>query len=148
MYYGYRVFENGVIFGKKSGKPLKPHLNNRGYLQVRLTINGEGITKKVHRLVAEVFLPNYYRLPTVDHKDRNKLNNSLFNLKWEDRRGQGVNKGIQSNNTSGFKGVTFHKGGGKWQASISKQSNKQTFKSFHTIEEAIEQRLAWEDEYY
>ena len=37
---------------------------------------------QLHRLVAKVFLPNFYGKPVVNHKDGNKQNNKLFNLEW------------------------------------------------------------------
>jgi hypothetical protein len=148
LFHGYMVFENGTILSKRLGKPLKARINKNGYLQVNIYINDKRFTKEVHRLIAETFLPNYYGLATVDHKDINKLNNSLYNLEWKDRRGQQINRRINNNNTSGMKGVGFHKVSSTWYAMISKESNKLTRKYFHTKEEAIAQRLIWEREYY
>lgn len=53
-----------------------------GYLVVRLLSNGVGITRVVHRLVAEAFIPNENNLPTVNHIDGNKQNNHVDNLEW------------------------------------------------------------------
>ena len=51
--------------------------NNRGYLQVK--INGK--VYKVHRLVAETFIPNPENKPQVDHISRIKTND-VENLRW------------------------------------------------------------------
>ncbi|MDR2044887.1 MAG: HNH endonuclease [Clostridium sp.] len=47
-------------------------------------VSQEGIRKdhKLHRLLAAAFLPNPNDFPLVNHKDGNKLNNSLSNLEW------------------------------------------------------------------
>ena len=37
---------------------------------------------RIHRLVAETFIPNPDNLPEVNHKDENKLNNEASNLEW------------------------------------------------------------------
>ena len=64
----------------KDGKILKPQKNKKGYLQILLYKNGKPSTKKVHRLVAETFLDNFYDKPQVNHIDGNKENNNVANL--------------------------------------------------------------------
>lgn len=55
---------------------------SNGYLRIRLTKNKQWKDIMVHRLVAEVFVPNPENLPYVNHKDENKLNNVPSNLEW------------------------------------------------------------------
>jgi hypothetical protein len=57
-----------------------------------------------------------------DHKDRNGLNNLRNNLRPATRRQNEANKGLQVNNTSGFRGVGFFKRASKWRAQISVNS--------------------------
>jgi len=53
---------------------------------------------------------------TVDHINRNCLDNRKGNLRLVDRRIQSINRGIKSNNTSGVKGVCFNKKSKSWVA--------------------------------
>lgn len=69
----------------KKEKKLKPELTKVGYLRVLLiSPTNERKHKSVHRLVAETFIPNPNKLPQVNHKDGNKLNNHISNLEWCD----------------------------------------------------------------
>ena len=64
-------------------RELKIQLDKDGYQVVTLVY---GLEKpkvcKVHRLVAETFIPNPDNLPCVNHKDEDKTNNSVDNLEW------------------------------------------------------------------
>jgi hypothetical protein len=53
-----------------------------GYVCVGLVLDGHRKTAKVHRLVAEAFLPNPDNLPNVDHINGDKANNRVENLRW------------------------------------------------------------------
>jgi hypothetical protein len=74
----YTITENGEIINNKNGKKLKPQPNGKGYL--RVSIGGK--LQFIHRLVAEKYIPNPENKPQVNHKDGNKLNNSVDNLEW------------------------------------------------------------------
>lgn len=56
---------------------------NSGYPMVYLlSKTGKWGPNAVHRLVAELFIPNSNNLPIINHKDENKLNNNADNLEW------------------------------------------------------------------
>lgn len=86
--WGYRIF---------IGKNIQGSFTMSGYPQVSMRVNGKAITRPRHRLVAIAFLDNPNNLPTVNHKDGNKLNNSVENLEWcswEDNHAHAVKMGL------------------------------------------------------
>ena len=70
--------------GKKkwAGKILKQRINARGYMRTCLCKNGEHINVRIHRLVAEAFIPNPDGKEQVNHIDGDKTNNAIGNLEW------------------------------------------------------------------
>ena len=82
--WNYDVSKYGEIRHNKKNKILKPYINkknNYAYVFIRDN-NGKYLNKRVHRLVAECFLPNLNNLPMVNHKDFNRSNNNVNNLEW------------------------------------------------------------------
>lgn len=67
---------------KFKGKDLKPLMDKKGYAIVRLCKNGVAKTLKVHRLVADAFLPNPDNLPQIHHKNHDRKDNRIQNLAW------------------------------------------------------------------
>lgn len=72
---------NGTIQSWPS-RPMKAYPNSCGYLVVRLSRPGRRDLARVHRLVAEAFLPAAHTSETVNHKDCDKTNNIVENLEW------------------------------------------------------------------
>lgn len=64
------------------GYVLRAQADSKGYLRIRCTVERERVTFKVHRLVADHFIPNPDNKPQVNHKDANKKNNAVSNLEW------------------------------------------------------------------
>ena len=54
----------------------------------------------------------------VDHKDGNRTNNAWHNLREATHSENVLNAKRARNNTTGYKGVSFHKAAGKWSAQI------------------------------
>jgi hypothetical protein len=83
----YSISQDGKIFASPSNKRpkgcvLRPWLIGNGYEMVMLYKSKKPKKYLVHRLVAETFIPNPLGLSEVNHKDGNRLNNSIDNLEW------------------------------------------------------------------
>lgn len=81
---GYFVNKRGDVFSIHSGHCLNPYIDKKGYCIVSIQENGVNKSKRVHRLVAETFIPNPLNLEQVNHKDGDKTNNNVDNLEWCD----------------------------------------------------------------
>lgn len=79
----YSVTDTGVVYSLKGRKKeLVGKVNRSGYREVLLNHKGNRKYLSVHRLVATLFIENDRNVKTVNHKDGNKLNNSVNNLEW------------------------------------------------------------------
>lgn len=83
----YEIDEKGNVYSlprkgtwQKSPRKLKHFLSE--YYYVMLCKDGKTKKKRLHRLLADNFIPNPKNKPIVNHKDGDKLNNSLDNLEW------------------------------------------------------------------
>lgn len=105
-----------------------------GYMMV----NFVGRRMAVHRLV---FLWHHGFLPKeIDHINRNPLDNRIENLRAATHAQNCRNRGLYASNTSGFKGVSFHKTTGKWIAGIRANGKWTHLGLFESAETAAERR--------
>ena len=74
--------ETMTVVNRKTGRSLKPRATRDGYMEVQLWKNNKGKHKDLHRLFAEVYIPNPDNLPEVNHRDETRDNFSLDNLEW------------------------------------------------------------------
>ena len=94
----YAVTPEGEVWSYRNERFLKPKHGVKGYLFVTLCKDGKEKNYKIHRLVAEAYLPNPDNLPQINHKDENKTNNCLQNLEWCDAK-YNINYGTRTEKT-------------------------------------------------
>lgn len=101
----YEISNYGRVRDGSKGIFISPVITGKPqYWYVNLQPNiGKRKLVRVHRLIAQAFIPNPENLSTVDHRDRNKYNNSIDNLRWVSRSQNQNNRDC----TRLFKGVTL-----------------------------------------
>ena len=133
----YQVSNIGRVRNVKSGRILKTTTNRCGYVHLNLYLNGIQKDYKVHRLVAQEFIPNPNNKTTVDHIDsKAKLNNTTENLRWATPKEQCRNISARSNTSSQYKGVSWNKFHSRWTAYITRNVKQTHLGYFQSEEEA------------
>lgn len=111
----------------------------RGYWRIRV----RGKCYAAHRL-AWLYVYGVWPTKEIDHINRIKTDNRIANLRELTTAENQQNVDIARNNTSGHKGVVFHKRYRKYQAYIRVNRHLKSLGSFETLEEAVEARKAAE----
>ena len=93
----YAITEDGQVWSHSHNKFLVQNID-KGYYKVVFTINNKSKNFLVHRLVALTYIPNPDNKLTVDHINRNRLDNRVENLRWATKEEQEKNKDITYKN--------------------------------------------------
>lgn len=135
-YEGYSVSNLGNVKNNITGRFLVLIPNVNGYYRVHLRKDGKRKTIVIHKLIAKAFIPNPENKPYIDHINNNKSDNTIENLRWCTRQENGRNRVLNSNSTSGIKGVSYDKNFNKWKAYVQANGKRQHLGLFNTLEEA------------
>lgn len=140
----YSISIDGRVYNDLRNMELKYRMMTSGYRMVSLSVNKKWVNFSIHRLVAEHFIDNPHNKPNVDHIDRNKLNNHKDNLRWVTQSENGLNKEVNGSvkiTKAGTYLARFNR------LDIETMRIKKLSKTFKTLEEAENQRIAWKDEF-
>lgn len=84
----------------------------------------------------------------IDHINRQKLDNRIINLRNVDHSINGQNSKTRNDNTSGHRGVYWHKPTSNWTARVFRRGKTLSLGYFSTRDKAIQARLAAEQKHY
>lgn len=82
IWTNYTLYENGKIWSRIKQKFLKASIDPSGYRKVCLFYGDKKYWRRVHRLVAQKYIPNPENKRTVNHKNGIKSDNNVSNLEW------------------------------------------------------------------
>lgn len=119
------------------------HINPSGYVVNKSDETGY---TSFHRLV--MGLTSEDKDKEVDHIYHKTNDNRKSQLRIVTSSQNKMNKGLQSNNTSGIRGVSFNKRTNKWTAEIHINNQKIYLGEFPTLEEAAQTRKEAEEKYF
>lgn len=77
----YKIGRFGIKY-RVNEKIIIPHQDKYGYIRVGIYKDGVERTIRIHKLVAEVFIPNPNNYTEINHIDEDKTNNRVENLEW------------------------------------------------------------------
>ncbi|MDD1626201.1 MAG: HNH endonuclease [Methylococcaceae bacterium] len=107
-----------------------------GYITIRIM----GKNYQAHRL-AWFYIHGIWPKSGIDHRDTIKHHNWLSNLREATQQQNTFNAGIQKNNNSGYKGVSWNAKRQKWIAQVGYNKKSKYLGGFDTAEEAAAQYL-------
>jgi len=143
-YENYLIYEDGKVTSKRFPKRyLKESKATGGYLFVNLYKDGEPKKHRIHRLIAEHYIPNPDNKICVDHENGIKTDNRVENLRWATHSENGQNRAENKNNKIGIKNISYDK---TYDRYVYKKMirGELHLKYFKTLEEAIAYKNSYE----
>jgi len=134
--YEYSISRNGEIRNDKTERIMKWRFDGE-YYRVGLRKNGKQTFYNIHRLVGKYFIPNPNNYLCIDHKNGNKTDNSIDNLRWCNHSQNNRNR-KKWGKTSRFKGVCFYKRTNNWVAQCKLNGKVKHIGRYKTEIEAAE----------
>ena len=107
-------YHHGALHFKDGERRAGKKVGTRSGIYMTTTV--DGALYYVHRLT--FLYCNGYLPKMLDHINNDRHDNRIENLREANRNQNSHNRVINKNNTSGVKGVTFHKKTGKWMARV------------------------------
>ena len=127
---GNLIWKKTRANGKVKKGDIAGSMQTAGYLGVR-------INSKLYLAHRLIFLMHKGYLPkTLDHINGDRLDNRIENLRAVTASQNQHNRKINSNSTSGYKGVSYYKQTNKWCARIRLESKRINLGYYNTPEEA------------
>ena len=121
-----------ISLGRTKAGDKVGFVNNKGYIAVN--IDKQCIS--LHRLI---WMMQHGEMPIlIDHIDGDRQNNRIENLRLASRYGNAQNKRMHKNNTSGVKGVHWHKKAKKWRGCVYANGKRNYLGFFENLEDANE----------
>jgi len=127
----YTIYALGCIYNNKT-KSFIGWEDYNGYLRCKF----KGKNQRMHRIVYETFCGKIREGYEIDHKNRDKADNRIENLREATKSQNQANKLMSDKNTSGFVGVNYREDIKKWRTEISIDGKKITLGCFNTAIEA------------
>lgn len=122
----------------RNGQCRQGGIAGRRHCQGYIAITVDRRTYLAHRLV---WLYEYGTWPPrIDHRDTDKTNNRIANLRPATGQQNGFNRAAPKHNTSGVKGVSWCARTGKWRAHITPDRKFRCLGRFDRLEDAIAAR--------
>lgn len=124
----------------------KKRLDTVEYERKEIKIHVEIMREEIEKFKMDN--PDYHKRIIIDHIDGDISNNRRKNLRVRTQSENNMNKKVQSNNTTGFVGVTWHSKQKMWNVMIDYEDERIELGSFYYLRNAVRARVEAEKKYF